>query len=436
MLKILGPSSSGYCDGVSRRSFMKIGALGMGGLALPDFLRAQSASGGSPSREKSVIMVFLAGGPSHQDLWDIKEDAPSEIRGEFSAIPTSVPGVRICEHAPKIAASFEKFAALRSIVGSTGQHSSFQCESGHSERNQPAGGWPSLGAVLSHVQGASKPGVPPSLALSGSRAEGGFLGAAHRPFEPNGKGKSDMTLRGVTTDRLDDRKGLLASFDQFRREVDGSGMMDGMDAFNRQAFDVITSSDLVDALDLNKAGDKDKDRYLGNAKFNRQKNTLGQILTARRLVECGARCVTLNMGGWDTHGKNFEQIKNNLPPLDHGIATLVEDLHDRGLGDDVTVIVWGEFGRTPKVNNGAGRDHWPRVMGALMAGGGMRTGQAVGATDRLGGEAAERPIHVAEVFSTLYHNCGIDAAKMTFEDHSGRPQYLIEDQRPPIRELV
>ncbi|MEZ5301865.1 MAG: hypothetical protein R3F11_14630 [Verrucomicrobiales bacterium] len=172
-----------------------------------------------------------------------KEDAPSEISGEFSAIPTSVPGVRICEYAPKIAASFEKFAALRSRSSAAGQHSSFQCESGHSERNQPMKRLvASLGAVLSHVQGASKPGVPPSLALSGSRAEGGFLGT-HRPFEPNGKGKSDMTLRGVTTDRLDDRKGLLASFDQFRREVDGSGMMDGMDAFNRQAFDVITSSD-------------------------------------------------------------------------------------------------------------------------------------------------------------------------------------------------
>lgn len=446
MLTIYGNRTPRFCDGVSRRNFLRIGALGLGGLALPQLLQAESLSGARRSH-KAVIMIFLPGGPSHQDIFDLKMDAPAEIRGEFKPIRTKVPGIQICEHLPLIAAQMDKLAIIRSVVGALDDHDAFQCLTGRTVRQQPPGGWPSLGAVVSKLQGPVNQLVPPFVGLSpkmgemrwARAGEPGFLGPAFGPFKPEGAGKTDMVLNGVTLDRLADRKALLASFDNFRRDVDTSGMMEGLDTFNQQAFGLLTSSKLLEALDIEKEDPKVRARYGKGDPKNRDDGApklMEHFLTARRLVEAGARCVTLAFSRWDHHGKNFDALRQDLPLLDQGVSALVQDLHSRGLEKDVSVIVWGEFGRTPNINKDGGRDHWPRVSCALLAGGGMKMGQVIGATDRLGGEAVERPVYFGEVFATLYHNLGLDANKVTLNDLSGRPQYLVDNNYQPIRELI
>lgn len=268
----------------------------------------------------------------------------------------------------------------------------------------------------------------------------GFLGVPYAPFEPNkGSGLDDMTLQGVTVERLADRRALLASFDRFRRDVDASGVMSGLDTFNQQAFGVLTSSKLLHALDLSNEDPRIVERYgKGDAK-NRDDGgpkLMEHFLAARRLVEAGARCVTVAFSRWDHHGGNFSALRQDLPLLDQGLTALITDLHERGLDKDVSVVVWGEFGRTPTINKDAGRDHWPRVSCALLAGGGMRHGQVIGATDRLGGEATERPVRFGEVFATLYQRLGIDVNKVTFPDLAGRPQYLVDPGCSPLPELI
>jgi hypothetical protein len=304
-----------------------------------------------------------------------------------------------------------------------------------------------MGAVLSKLGGAKSPDLPPFVGLAPKMGEmrwanpgkPGFLGPAHAPFQPNGAGKSDMVLQGISLDRLRDRKSLLASFDQFRRDADQSGLMNGLDSFNQQAFGVLTSSALAEALDVEKASPTLRDQYgRGTAKnqFDGGPKLLDQFLIARQLVEAGVRCVTLAFSRWDWHGGNFKRGREDMPMLDMGVSALIDDLHARGLEQDVSVVVWGEFGRTPQINKDAGRDHWPRVSCALLFGGGMKTGQVIGATDRLGGEASERPVTFAEVFATLYHNLGIDVNKLTVPDLTGRPQYLVEGGAQPIKELI
>ena len=257
---------------------------------------------------------------------------------------------------------------------------------------------------------------------------------------PNkGGGVEDMTLNGVTIDRLADRRSLLTNFDRFRRDVDASGIMDGMDTFNQQAFGVLTSSKLLDALDISKEDTRIRESYGKGDPKNRDDGgpkLMEHFLAARRLVEAGARCVTVAFSRWDHHGGNFAALKQDLPLLDQGLTALLTDLRKRGLEKDVSVVVWGEFGRTPTINKDAGRDHWPRVSCALLAGGGMHHGQVIGATDRLGGEATERPVRFGEVFATLYHNLGIDVSKTTVDDLTGRPQYLVEPGCAPMKELV
>lgn len=445
MLKIGGKEKDTFCDGLTRRNFLQVGALGVGGLTLPQLLRAESASG--RSTQKAVINIFLPGGPPHQDMWDIKSDAPSEIRGEFSPIRTNVPGIQIGEMFPRMARMMDKFTIIRSMVGSDGRHDAFQCMTGRSKLNQPAGDWPALGPVLSKVQGAARGDMPASVGLAPEMGEmrwadpgrAGFLGTAHNPFQPNGAGQSDMVLNGVSVERLRDRERLLTSFDNFRRDVDQSGAIEGMDAFNRQAFETLTSGRLAEALNLDAEDSALRDRYgrgSGRNQADGGPKLLDQFLMARRLVEAGARCVTLAFSRWDWHSNNFKRARQDMPMLDQGITALVQDLHDRGLDKDVTVVVWGEFGRTPKINSQGGRDHWPRVSCALLAGGGMNHGQVIGATDRLGGEAVERPVRFGDVFSTLYHNLGIDTSKVTIPDLNGRPRYLVDNGCAPIRELV
>lgn len=445
MLNILGRPVRGYCDGLSRRGFLKIGALGS--LTLAEVFRSEARAGAGAS-QKSVINIFLAGGPPHQDLWDLKEDAPSEIRGEFKSIATNVEGVRIGECFPRIAKIADKCVFIRSVVGCDGAHDGFQCMTGW-RRNELSnlGGRPSVGAVMAKLQGPVDRGVPPFVGLSQPTSHGpwaesgspGFLGPGFGPFKPDGPGMANLTLQGVSVEQLADRRRLLAGLDTIRRDIDASGMLDGIDAFTERALGVLTSSRLVDALDLSKEPQSVRDRY-GDGKpykyqYDGAPTVNDQLLVARRLVEAGVRCVTLSYGRWDSHGANFDLVRDHGAKLDQCFSALVEDLEQRGMLDDVTVIAWGEFGRTPRINDGAGRDHWPPVSCALLAGGGMRTGQVVGATNRLGEFAKERPVHMQEIVATLYRNVGIDPAAATINDPTGRPQFLV-DVREPIAELA
>ena len=453
MLTIFGkPSRSGFCDGLPRRDFLKIGGLLLGGLSLPQLLRAEAQSGAGRSH-KAIINIFLPGGPPHQDMWDIKVDAPSEIRGEFRPIATNVPGIEICELFPMIAGMMDKFVPIRTIVGCNGAHYAFQCMTGRVEQNQPAGGWPSMGAWVSKLQGPVNPTIPPHLSLCyktghgpwGDPGSGGFLGIKHAPFRLVGGNNQtvetteNMVLKGITLERLQDRRSLLAALDNFRRSADTSGAMDGLDAFTQQAMGILTSSALAEALDLSKEDPKLVERYgKGNPAFHADGApwVVENFLVARRLVEAGARVVSLNFSRWDWHGDNFKIARNDMPMLDRAVSALVEDLHNRGLLNDVSVVVWGEFGRTPKINNTAGRDHWPQVSCALLAGGGMRTGQVIGATNRLGEYAKERPVTFQEVFATLYHQIGLDLRSVREFDLRGRPQYLVDQGVEPMRELI
>ncbi|NBV23253.1 MAG: DUF1501 domain-containing protein [Proteobacteria bacterium] len=445
MLTLLGNSSRKFCDGQSRRDFLRVGALGFGGLSLADLLRVESHAGIRKSH-KAIINIFLPGGPPHQDMFDLKPNAPQEIRGELRPINTNVPGIQISELLPRTAAIMDKLVLIRSVVGAVDDHNAFQCQTGRLARNQPPGGWPSLGSVLSKLQGATHPSVPPFFGLAPRMGEmrwadagkPGFLGVGHAPFRPSGAGKDDMVLDGLTLDRLDDRKKLLTNFDHYRRDVDSSGLMDGLDSFTQQAFGMLTSSKVRDALDLDQEDPKVRARYGKGDPKNRDDGgpkLMEHMLMARRLVEAGARCVTLAFSRWDHHGRIYDALRQDCPLLDQGFSALIEDLHQRGLDKDVTVILWGEFGRTPKINKDAGRDHWPAVSCALLAGGGLRTGQVIGSTDRHGGEASDRPVHFGEIFATLYNRVGLEANQVTIPDLTGRPQYLV-DGWEPIKEVV
>jgi hypothetical protein len=453
MLKILDPVSQKHqlCDGVSRRNFLRIGALGAAGLTLPQLLALESGAGIRTSR-KSVILIYLVGGPPHQDLFDLKPDAPSEVSGPWRPIPTNVTGVQICELLPMLARRMDKLTLIRSLCDAQADHDAVQCYSGRTlDGRGPAGGWPQFGSVVSRLEGAADPATPPFISLAYPCTHGpynepgpGFLGPAQAPFRPMGPTRQDMVLNGITTDRLADRKRLLSSVDRFRRETDASGMMTGFDAFTQQAFGLLTSSKLAAALDLSQEDPRIVERYgTGDpTKFmdeNGAPRVPQSLLVARRLIEAGARVVTVNYSKWDWHGGSdnsiFKREQEDFPPFDQALSALIDDLEQRGLDQDTTVLVWGEFGRTPRINKDAGRDHWPRVACALLAGGGMRNGQVIGATDRLGGEPVDRPVKFQEVFATLYHNLGIDVGTATIPDLNGRPQYLVEPGIEPLREL-
>ncbi len=455
MLKILAPAdrSRPFCDGVSRRNFLKIGGLGAAGLSLSNLL-ALEAQAGIRNSHKSVILIYLVGGPPHQDMFDLKPDAPSEIAGPHRPIGTNVAGIEICELFPRMAKMMDKFAIIRSLVGAQSDHDASQCYTGHGRAEvAPAGGWPQFGSVVSKLQGAVEPSVPPFVSMCYECTHGpynepgaGMLGVANSSYRAvGGPGRTDLTLQGITYDRLSDRTRLLSSLDKFRRDADASGMMEGMDAFTQRAMDMLTSSKLAEALDLSKEDPRIVARYgtgdnVTRIDGNGAPRVPQSFLAARRLVEAGARVVTVNYSKWDWHGgtKNdiFSREREDFPVFDQAITALVDDLHQRGLDKDVTVLVWGEFGRTPRISSQVGRDHWPRVAMALLAGGGMPCGQVIGSTDRLGGEAYTRPVTFAEVFATLYRNLGIDVNTATVTDHQGRPRYLVEGGAQPIHELT
>jgi hypothetical protein len=457
MLTIFGKPhrNGGFCDGVTRRDFLTIGGtLAGSALALPNLLAAEAQSGVKLGH-KAIINVFLPGGPPHLDMWDLKPDAPADIRGEFKPIATNVPGIDVCECYPQLAKMMDKFIIIRSVVGSAGDHDCYQCMTGRKRNPQQAGYWPAMGAWVSKFQGPADPAVPPHLSLMyvtgerrwGDPGDGGFLGIAHSPFrlvgtKPGQVQADNMTLKGMTLERLGDRVGLMKSFDTLNRSIDQKGAFNGLDSYTQQALGILTSSKLVDALDLSKEPAPVLERYgMDDPAFERDgaPRMVRNFCLARRLVEAGARVVSMNFTRWDWHGpdgKNFVQGRKDHPLLDRAITALVSDLHERGLQHDVSVVVWGEFGRTPKINKDASRDHWPQVSCALLAGGGMKTGQVIGATNRYGEHAVKRPVHFQEVFASLYHNIGLNVNQVREFDSNGRPQYLVEPGMEPIQEVL
>jgi uncharacterized protein (DUF1501 family) len=453
MLTISGTRGRRACDGVSRRDFLRIGTLGAGGLSLADLLRLR-AQASQPARPRSVIMVYLAGGPSHIDMYDLKPDAPAEFRGEFRPIHTNVPGFDICELMPQQARMADKFAVIRSLryKNDINGHLLHELTTG-ADRTKVGGelmpARPPLGAVVSKLRGWAG-GMPPNIAMGGTGGLGNpydplYLGLAHQPFSPSGQVGQDLRpSRGLSAARIQDRRALLGSFDTLRHDLDSRDTMAGVDDFNRQALDMVVSGKVRDALDLDREPERVRQRYNPEPRSNTATGLAAaanclNLLLARRLVEAGVSVVSVcyYSGLWDTHGKNFTTLRGLLPKYDHGISALVDDLAQRGLDQEVAVVVWGEFGRSPKIAYGefqGGRNHWPEVGFALLAGGGWKMGQVIGTTDARGERPRTNPYTPENVLATVYRHLDIDL-DTTLTDPAGRPQYLLDD-REPIRELL
>jgi hypothetical protein len=456
---------------LSRRDCLLIGTTGLAGLSLAEILRAENRAG-IGSSFKGIIHVHLDGGPPQLDTIDPKPLAPAEIRGEFAAIETAVPGLHLCEHLPRLAAMAGRFNWIRSLVGSAGAHNAFQCQSGFDDKDlQSSGGRPALGCVVSKLQGSPSDYVPAFVDLMQGRplvrnsARPGFLGPSYQPFrpdlsrmfprelEPAMKGElvrlgdshqTSLTLHAeLDFDRLYDRQRLRDALDGFRRDVDGSGMMSAMDRFGEQAASILTSGRLAEALDLDREDPRTLARYHLDAQSSTEEHYTSEgpvaakkFLLARRLIEAGVRCVSLSLSDFDTHSNNFGRMRLLLPVLDVGLSALVADLEERGLLQDVLIVAWGEFGRTPRIDpKTAGRHHWPQVGPAILAGGGFRAGQVIGQTDREAAVPVSRPVHYKDVFATAYRHLGIDPHRTTLTDPQGRPQHLL-DAGTPLQELT
>jgi uncharacterized protein (DUF1501 family) len=458
-----------HCDGISRRRFLTAGALGLGGLTLADLLRAE-ASAGIRSSTKAVINIHLDGGPPHMDMIDPKPDAPVEVRGDVKPIATKVAGLRLTELMPRVASIADKFAFVRSLVGSAGAHDAFQCQSGFKAADlRSLGGRPAFGSVIAKLRGSAKDTAPSFVDLMQGRplvrnsARPGFLGPTYNPFRPDmskmfarelepgmkrelaARGPShtiQLTLvDGLTPERLSDRAALRSAFDNARRDLDNSGTLDAMDQFTQQAVNILTSGRFAGALDLSKEPSQVLERYTAptapGARFytSEDGHSARKLLLARRLIEAGVRCVSVSFSDFDTHSNNFPRIRQLVPIVDHALHALVTDLDQRGMLGEVAIVVWGEFGRTPRINRNGGRDHWPAVGPALLAGGGMKGGLVIGATDRLAGRVVSRPVSYQEVFATLYRTLGINPGTTTLTDPNGRPQHLLE-RGEVMRELI
>jgi len=444
MLTFFGSTQGKMCDGLSRRSFLKIGTLGIGGLSMADLLRCQAQGAADVlARPKAVIMVYLHGGPSHLDMYDLKPDAPVEIRGEFKPIRTKVPGVNICELMPLQAQIADRLAIIRNLRFPQASQKDDHCPpalfSGFPQESYR----PALGSVIGRLRSDAglRSDLPAFVLLSYKndipyyRPEvfPAYLGPAHQPFMM-ARLESLSLAKNMSLERLEDRTALLRSFDTINRQIDDSrGALTGMDAFTRQALAMISTGRTRDAFDLDKEPIKVRESY----------GPFTDFLRARRLVEAGVPVVTLVPsaprrfgGGWDHHGNIFPSLRTALPLLDRAVFALINDLHARGLDQDVAVVIWGEMGRTPKVNVNGGRDHWNQAGFALVAGGGLKMGQVIGATTAKGEHPAGNHYTPQNVLATLYHVLGVtDVAQTAFADHSGRPVHLLDDPTK-IAELV
>lgn len=439
----------------SRRSMLKASLAGLAGLSLPSLLSLRSqagAAGNGLPRRKAVILLWMTGGPSHIDTWDVKPDMPYEVRGPFKDIPTRLPGVHICEYLPKQAAMMDRFTLIRSVDCRESNHEPnmvMQTANRTAEPRINSKGHlcPAIGSIVAKHRGPNHPAMPPYVVLNlkdkSHVARGGYLGNQFDPFVGNNVDQLFKLPAGLTLDRLRERRSLSQQMDTLRASLDASGQMESLDRFSQQAFDIVAGGRAQAAFDLSREPAKTVERY-------GEHDWCKQALLARRLVEAGVSFVTIDLsshsasGTWDTHGDNippYGGIWNGLRPLlpvfDHLITTLVDDLADRGLLDDTLVIAMGEFGRTPKLGTQEstdGRDHWPYVMSMCLAGGGFRHGQVIGASSRDGGEIAERPVTPGDLAATIYHHFGVPL-DTTYLDHQGRPIFAVENGAP-LRELV
>ncbi|MDR3618963.1 MAG: DUF1501 domain-containing protein [Paludisphaera borealis] len=456
MLKIPGESARD-CDGLTRRSFLQVGTLGLGGLALPEFfrLRAQAAGRGAgpgAGARRSVILIWLSGGPGHMETWDPKPDASSGFRGPFGAIGTSLPGVHLGELMPEQAKRMDKLAVLRTVNHGTGDHTkgnhwmltgyegpAFNAPDNTVQRR------PSIGSAVARLTPDSGSGMPSYVAVPNLRGGtdnlfhyASYLGGGSNPFvvesdpnDPKYRVRNLSLPKGVTLDRLEDRRRMLAAMDQVRRDADTK--LRDLDAYHQRAFSMLTGRSVAKAFDISAEDPRLRDKY--------GRHTFGQsALLARRLVEAGTPFVTVNCVPWDHHGtapqlKTEEGARKLIPPLDCAIGALIDDLIVRGLYDSTLVVAMGEFGRTPRMNKDAGRDHWGNAFSVLMGCGSMRMGQVIGRSSERGEHVVDRPISPQDVAATVYHHLGVDARSVTFDDHGGRPTRLIENGEP-IRELV
>lgn len=422
------------CEGSSRRDFLKIGALGAGSLVLPDLLRARAhaAAEGKTVKDTSVVWLWLSGGPTHVETFDPKMTAPAEYRSITGEIPTALSGVTLGGTFPKMASVADKMAVVRSFAHRNSGHGggTHWVMTGYDNRQADNGGVPgrpSLGSVLSRWRGANHPvtGAPTYVRFGNIFGDGpAFLGTAYAPFDQNGQARRNMDLTLPVT-RLENRRELLGSLDTLNRQMDHTGLMAGLDQFEQQSFELVFGS-AAKAFDLKTEDPKLVAQY--------GKGLGGSLLTARRLCEAGVGFVTVNYGGWDMHGNIAEGLRRRSPDLDQAVATFIEDVDRRGLSDNILLVITGEFGRTPRINRNAGRDHWAPLSTLALAGGGLRMGQVVGESAPKVDVPKSSPITPQDLMATVFHVLGIDQ-RLQYQSPSGRPVYMIESGQP-IAELI
>jgi Protein of unknown function (DUF1501) len=434
VFNLIGSRNGTNCDGASRRDFLKVGALGLGGFMLPDLLRARAraAAQGQPTRSTSVIWLWLGGGPTQVETFDPKPDAPVEFRSTVGSVPTCLPGVQFGGVFPKMAQNADKLAVVRSFAHTNSGHGggTHYVMTGYNFPQADNGGGqnkPGIGAIVSRYRGANNPatGLPTYVRSGGTLGDGpSWLGAPYSPFDIAGNARNDMNLQ-VALDNLADRRSLLKGFDDLNRSIDRTGAMHGLDSFDSQAFDLILSK-ARDTFDVNREDPRVRDRY--------GKGLGEQLLLARRLCEGGVGFVTVHFGGWDMHGGIAMAMKNLGPQVDNAVNAFVEDTAERGLDQDILLVVTGEFGRTPRINGGGGRDHWAPLSTLCLAGGGLKMGQIVGESTSKAETPKTAPIGPQDLMATVFHVLGMPQ-DLQYKDPSGRPTSMIDGGKP-IAELV
>ena len=434
MLTLQATRTAQDCDGSTRRDFLRVGAMGAGGFGLSTLLaaKAKAADAGQPVKDTSVIWLWLGGGPTHVETFDPKMTAPSEYRSTTGEVKTCLPGITLGGNFEKMASVADRMTFVRSFAHTNSGHGggTHFLMTGYDNRNIDNGGLPSrpsIGSITSRVRGANhrRTGMPTYVRLSGIGSDGpAFLGASYAPFGSDNTAKSNMKV-STPLDRISDRRSLLSGFDQFNREADRTGLMDGLDAYEEQAFNLVLGN-APRAFDVQQEDPRTRERY--------GKGLGEQMLAARRLCEAGCGFVTLQYGGWDMHGNVKKSMDSRGPVVDRAVAALVEDLDQRGMLDNVLVVVTGEFGRTPRINRNAGRDHWAPLSTLALAGGGLKMGQVIGESDSKVSRPATKSIRPQDLMATVFQVLGIDQ-KTQFVNQGGRPVYMLEDGRP-ISELV
>jgi uncharacterized protein (DUF1501 family) len=434
VFQLLGSRSRTTCDGGSRRDFLKVGALGLGGLMLPDLLRARAAaaSAGRPTRNTSVVWLWLGGGPSHIETFDPKMSAPAEFRSTVGAVQTCLPGVEFGGVFPRLARVADRLAVVRSFAHSNSGHGggTHWVMTGYNfppaDNGQPPIK-PGFGSILARYRGPNNAatGLPTYVRLGGILGDGpAWLGPAYAPFDTGGNAQSNMNLK-VTLDRLADRRSLLQTFDSLDRHIDQSGVMNGLDSFETQAFDLILSR-ARETFDINREEPRTRDHY--------GKGLGQQLLMARRLCEAGVGFVTLHFGGWDMHGQVAPGMKNLGPQVDQAVSAFLEDCAARGLDREILLVITGEFGRTPRVNQGAGRDHWAPLSTLALAGGGLKMGQVIGESTAKAEVPKSTPVSPQNLMATVFHVLGLPL-DLHYVDPTGRPTPMVEGAQP-IAELI